>query len=118
MAKVFGLHMIRLKPGVKPEDFEKFAREEVPQIPMFEGWKAYVLKGLRGDREGKYLMVMEVESVEALNRFAPGVDEQGYSEEGREFNEAHSAEYEEVLKRWEELATNAGVIFTDYVVVE
>lgn len=28
MSKVFGMHMIALRPGVKAEDFEKFVIEE------------------------------------------------------------------------------------------
>ena len=118
MAKVFGLHMIRLKPDVKPGDFEKFVREEVSQVSQFEGWKGYVLKGLRGDREGRYLWVFEIESVEALNRFSPGVGPDGFTEEAKQLMEADAGEWDRFRKQWETFATLSGIIFTDYVVVE
>ena len=111
MAKVFGLHMVRLKPRVKPEDFEKFVKEEVSQWPTFEGMKLYVLKGIRGDREGKYLSVMEFESVEALHRWAPSPEV--FTEEAKKFQEVHGEEWERFLT-----FARVGDIFTDYVVVE
>jgi len=33
MSKVFGMHMIALRPGVKAEDFEKFVIEEAYPLP-------------------------------------------------------------------------------------
>ena len=39
--KVLGMHMIKLHPGVKEEDSEKFVTEEVNPLPLFEDWKAY-----------------------------------------------------------------------------
>src|SRR5690242_6614330 len=73
MAKVFSLHMIGLRPGVKGEDFERFFREKaVPRI-LFQGWKTYLLKGDRGDREGKYLLMIETDN-EARERYFPMPD--------------------------------------------
>ena len=118
MAKVLGLHMIRLKAGVKPEDFEKFVKEEVSQMSFWEGWKGYVLKGLRGDREGGYLWVFETESVEALDRIAPGIGPDGFTEEAKQFMEAHAEVMEVFDRKWDTFATRIGDIFTDYVVVE
>ena len=119
MAKVFGLQMIRLKPGVKPEDFEKFVKEEGPQAPVYEGWKAHVLKGLRGDREGRYLFMWEIESVEALNRYFPALGPEGATEEAKRFHEAHAEEMEQFMKKWDTFATPFhDRISTDYVVVE
>ena len=118
MAKVLGLHMFALKPGVKAEDFENFVKGELSHISWFEGWKSYVLKGLRGDREGRYLWVFEIESVEALNRFSPGVGPDGFTEEAQQFMEAHAEEWEPLTKKWDSLATSTGEIFTDYLVVE
>ena len=49
MAKAFSMHMLALKPGVKGEDLEKFAKEKV--YPNFEappGYKGYLLKGEKG----------------------------------------------------------------------
>ena len=57
MSKVFGMHMIALKPGAKAADFEKFVTKEIYPRPSLAGLKTYLLKGDRGDREGKYLML-------------------------------------------------------------
>lgn len=111
MSKVFGMHMIALRPGVKAEDFEKFVTEEVYPLPWPEGWEVYLLKGDRGDREGKYLAVFEFESVEARDRAFPSPGE--VSEEVQQFFEPLAALFE----KWETFATPVDVICTDYVVV-
>jgi hypothetical protein len=111
MAKVFGMHMIALLPGVKAEDFEKFVAEEVYQVPSLEGVKYYLLKGDRGDREGKYLWMMEIESVEARDRLFPSPGEM--SEEVQQSFAALAP----VLEKWATFATPMDIITTDYVVV-
>ena len=119
MARVFGLQMIRLKPGVKTEDFEEFVKEEVSQGTVYEGWQAHVLKGLRGDREGRYLWMWEIESVEALNRYFPGLGPETETEEAKRFHETHADEMEQFMKKWDTFATPFhDRISTDYVVVE
>lgn len=117
MAKVFGMHMIGLRPGVKGEDFEKFFREKVLPVPIFSGWKWYLLKGDRGDREGKYVVMVEIESVEARNRYAPTPD--GSTDEAKKFMEDHKEAFASMLTEWEKLASGIGAptIYTDYVVV-
>lgn len=117
MAKVFGMHMIGLRTGVKGEDFEKFFRERVAHLPLFQGWKLCLLKGDRGDREGKYLLLVEIESVEARNRYSPASDQN--SAESNRFLETHKEAYESVFAEWEKLASLIGAptIYTDYVVV-
>ncbi|HUT20451.1 MAG TPA: hypothetical protein VM366_14945 [Anaerolineae bacterium] len=112
MAKVFGMHMIALKPGVKAEDFEKFVVEEV--YPVYEALPyvdTYLLKGDRGDREGKYLAMFEFASVEARDQAFPSTGEM--SEEMLKFVEALAA----LAEKWETFATPVDVISTDYVVV-
>ena len=111
MSKVFGMHMIALHPGVKADDFEKFVIEEVNPLPNLEGWKSYVLKGDRGDREGKYLWMIEIESVETRDRFFPSPGEM--SKEAQQFFEAQAS----VIEKWATFATPMDVISTDYVVV-
>ena len=111
MSKVFGMHMIALLPGVKAEDFEKFVMEEVYPVFRFGGWNYYLLKGDRGDREGKYLWMMEFESVEARDRLFPSPGEA--SKEAQQFLEAQAA----VIEKWATFATPIDVISTDYFVV-
>jgi hypothetical protein len=112
MSKLFGIHTIALRPGVKAEDFEKFVKEELPLAAGYPSWKYHVLKGERGDREGKYLVLIEIESVEERNRFSPSLGEQ--SEEAKQFEKAHS-EDAKIYEKWDTLAGGFSVIYTDYV---
>ena len=112
MAKVYGMHMIALKPGAKEEDFAKFVKEEVyPIYDAHPDLNAYLLKGDRGDREGKYLVLFEFESAEARDRAFPSPGDM--SEEIRQFVEAYAA----LAEKWGAFATPVDVISTDYVVV-
>ena len=111
MSKVFGMHMIALLPGVNAEDFEKFVIEKLYPVPNLEGWNFYLLKGDRGDREGKYLWMIEFESVEVRDRLFPSPGES--SEEAQQFLEAQAA----ILEEWATFATPIDVIYTDYVEV-
>jgi hypothetical protein len=122
MAKVFGMHMIMLNPGVSEEEFEKYMAEIVPKIPQYEGWKSYLLKGDRGDREGKYLWLIEIPSVESRDRFSPSHNVA--SEEAQRLSESLSEE----AKKWqqqtlEKYATftpsivGENTVYTDYVVI-
>jgi hypothetical protein len=122
MAKVFGMHMIVLNPGVSEEEFEKFATEAVPKMPLWEGWKSYLLKGDRGDREGKYLWLIEIDSVEARDRIMPSHNVA--SEEAQQRGEALSAEEKQQQQEMaEKLATftpsivGENTVYTDYVVI-
>lgn len=112
MSKVFGMHMIALKPGVKAEDFEKFVTEEVYPLFSLEGTESYLLKGDRGDREGKYLVMYEFESVEVRDRFFPSPGEM--SKEAQQLFESWAATSE----KWDSFATPMDAISTDYVVVD
>ena len=112
MAKVFGINEIELRPGVTPEEFERFFTEEIAHLSLFQGWSAYLAKGDRGARAGKYVLIFEMGSVEARNRYAP---ESGESEEAQRA----LAPLAGVLEQWGKLSTVPGsdAVFTDYVVV-
>jgi hypothetical protein len=116
MAKVFGMHMIGLRPGVSGEDFEQFFREKVAPLPQFNGQKMYLLKGDRGDRDGKYLVMFEG-SLDLRNKMSPTPDQP--SEELQQFFEAHKDVFDPMFAEWEKLASGIGAptIYTDYVVV-
>ena len=104
MAKVFGIHTIELRPGVQAEDLERFVIEECYPIRI-EGVELCLARGDKGKREGKYVLVYEIESIEARDRFAgaPGGPAPEVSEE-----------IEQVAARLWELCTSS---FTDYVVL-
>ena len=114
MGKVFGIHMIGLRIGVKPENFEKFMLDRVLPNGLLPGVQLYLLKGDRGDRDGKYLFVYEFESVEARDRFFPAPDQA--SEEA----ERHLHSLGELWGQWAEFASlpMPPTIYTDYVAVE
>ena len=101
MAKVYGLHQIQLRSGMKAEDFEKFVTEEWYPLPQPEGVSNYLLKGVKGRDEGKYLFMVEIESVERYEQLYP-------SEEVRQWQETHAAV-------WDKAGTMIRRIYTDYL---
>jgi len=113
MAKVFGIHEIELRPGVTAEEFERFYTEATAQLPPRQGWNFHLAKADRGARAGKYVLIIEIESVEARNRYAP---ESGAASEEAQRELADNAG---VAEQWGKLATVPGsdAVFTDYVVV-
>ena len=117
MAKVLGLHALELKPGVNEQEFEVFVTGKVaPLYQQVPGQVAYLMKGDRGQRAGKYLFVVELESPEVRDRIYPAKGESwGLAEE-----------FERVLEGtapiWEKLATFVVEWadprnFTDYAMV-
>jgi hypothetical protein len=72
MAKVLGMHTLELKPGCSEKEFEEFVRKEVlPVYRKVPGQTVSLLKGDRGERSGKYLMLIELESVERRDHIYP-----------------------------------------------
>ena len=80
------------------------------------GWKTHFLKGERGTRAGKYLVLLEIESLEARDRYFPRPGEE--SEEFTRFFEQHP-EAVAALEKWQELGPFGSEtdISTDYVAV-
>jgi hypothetical protein len=111
MPKVFGLREVELQPGVEPEEYERFFAEEIATLPQLPGWKAHLLKGDRGARAGKLLILFEVDSVEARDRYFPGANEE--SEEWHRF----LAQHPETAAAWEKSGISENDIWTDYVTV-
>jgi hypothetical protein len=119
MTRVFGLHEIELHPGVKEEDFENFVLNEMSTAPMYPGWSMRLLKGERGERKGKYLLLIDIESLEARDRFAPAPDKG--SEETAQFDQEHKDEVEPLFQKWNtfsptQIGQNSN--YTDYLVLE
>ena len=71
MPKVFGMHEIELQAGVEPEDYERFFAEELAPTLKLPGWKTHLLRGDRGARGGKYLVLHEIESQDTRDRYFP-----------------------------------------------
>jgi hypothetical protein len=119
MARVFGLHEIELNPGVKEEDFENFFLNEVAKAPFYPGSSVRLLKGDRGERKGKYLVLVDIESVATRDLFAPAHNQ--LSQEAKRFDQDHKDELEPVFQKWATFSpTQIGEnsIYTDYLVLE
>ncbi len=107
MAKVFSIHMLAFKEGVKDEDVERFVVEEwYPKFVPPPGFTGYLLKGVKGDRKGRYLWIWEYESVEAAERAET---------EGLWHRPPGNVA---LIDKWGTFDKSFGVIFTDYVVIE
>ena len=89
MPRVFGLHEVVVPPGMTAEEYEQLFGEELASLPDLQGWKTYLLKGDRGDGAGKLLLMFEIESAEARDRYFPTPGPGGESEEFRQFHEQH-----------------------------
>lgn len=61
MAKILGLHEVRLRKGVTGEELEEFMREEMSRTPFLKGWDGYLLKKRLGSRRGEYLIVWVID---------------------------------------------------------
>src|SRR4051812_38026841 len=73
MAKVYGIHQIELNPGVTAEEFERFITGKGAAL-LRGGPKTAILRGDRGARTGRYLMIVEFESEDARNQAYPVAD--------------------------------------------
>lgn len=72
MAKVLGMHALELKPDCSAEEFEEFMKRDVlPGYRKVPGQSAQLLKGDRGERAGKYLLLIELESAERRDQIYP-----------------------------------------------
>ena len=81
---------------------------------MMEGWTTRLLKGERGARAGKYLLVFEITSSAARDRYFPAENQVSEEEMGR-FDEQNP----QAAQAWERLhamRTDTDVA-TDYLVV-
>ena len=72
MAKVFGMHKLELKPGADERQFEDFfCNEVIPIYRVVPGQTIQLFKGDRGERSGKYMMLIELESSERRDQIYP-----------------------------------------------
>ena len=119
MTRVFGMHEIELHPGVNEEDFENFFLNEVAKAPFYPGSSVRLLKGDRGARKGKYLVLVDIESVKTRDWFAPTHNQ--LSEVAKQFDQEHKDEMDPVFQKWAtfsptQIGQNSN--YTDYLVLE
>jgi len=111
-AGVYSLHMLALKAGASRPEFERFFREEIESAQAPSGLTLRLLRGDRGDREGKYLLMAEFESVERRYQLygEAGPGARKVSDEVMLWMGAAAP----ILARWNEYTTPFDTIFTDY----
>ena len=109
MAKVIRITEITLKPGVKPEEFERLVSEELTKAPVPSGVRIRFLKCDRdsqGERIGMYVDELEFESVDVRDRYFPTE-----SENSTEFNEW----WAEHGMLWDKFYTMVDGRYIDYI---
>ena len=114
MARVHGVHEITLRPGVSGEEFERFFIEEVLPAPQPAGTRLHLWKGDRGERAGQYALIIELDSVEARDRYFPTPG--NMSEEAQRVY----GEQQALFEKWGSLGTlpeEEGTVYTDYVTI-
>lgn len=111
MAKVISIHEVNLKPGVSPEEFERYLAG-MPDIEI-PGMKAYFARGDRGERAGKYAFVIEVDSVERRDELFPVQDDALAGEAAKQAIQA----YMDFFERGSALQMSGDDVYTDYAAV-
>ena len=72
MNKVLGMHKIELKPGCSAQEFEAFMiRDVLPVYRKVPGQNVQLLKGDRGERAGKYMLLIELDSAQRRDEIYP-----------------------------------------------
>ena len=74
MPSLYGLHRVRLRPGVDPAEFERFALGEfIPALQALgvPGVRFALLKAERGVEAGAYQFLMAFDSVDVRDRYFP-----------------------------------------------
>jgi hypothetical protein len=109
MAKIIGIHEVELRSGAQAADFERFVAEEfIPASSKVPGMQLSLLKADRGARVGKYVILMEIESVDARDRYFPSS-----GDDSEEF-QRHTPSVGALM---EKIGCLSSSIFNDYVVV-
>ena len=111
--QVFSVREFELKSGVKAEEFEALARRELSQILSEDkiGSRFRLLKGDRGERKDRYLLVWEFDSVTTRNEYFP--------KEGRGCSPAFEHNWRRIKLSLEKLSAflKEKNSYTDYVSV-
>ena len=102
---------VTLRPGVTEADFERFVTEQYYAMTRLSGEEGYLLKGDRGDRAGKYMLLIAYDRVEVRNRRSTSGGE--LSREMRQW--ADSSLVQTTVAQWDSLAHTG--LYTSYVVL-
>ncbi len=111
---LIGTHVLtlELKPGVTMEQFQEIYKDKF--IPEFEkardGWKVYLVKGIRGEQENSYGLIIVIESEELRDKH--------YNDDGSltEFGDAALEKIAPVREELDKLATFSAT-YTDWLIL-
>lgn len=113
MPKVLSIQQVELRPGVDEQAFQRVVFGELAPFYRSMGWEMRLLKGDRGARDGKYLLIFEIPSPAARDRLVPTPGK--LSDEGRKI-------FATAGPVWEKIKTFTTIFldpaFTDYVMVD
>lgn len=115
MSKIYSIHTLELLPGVTPKEFEDFVHYELPAMVAWNGWKFTLLKGDRGERRGKYLLLAEVKDSYTRDRYFADGDRITVA------TQKHAERFPDTLElvdKFHTMVNGFGDIYTDYTVME
>lgn len=75
--RVYGFHVVRLRPTVDPHVFERFALDRfLPALHALRapGVEFHLLRADRGHREGEFVFLMVFDDAETRDRYFPEPD--------------------------------------------
>jgi hypothetical protein len=119
MGKLYCIHEMELHPGVDEAKFIQFFNQEFTEIYQAIGWNLSLLKGDRGQRVGKYAVLINIQNREARDRISPGHGE--LSEEAQRVYAEQNERFDGVFSKWATFSPTdmgAHLEYTDYIVVE
>jgi hypothetical protein len=109
MPKIIAIREFELLPGVNKAEFEQLLLEVyLPAAAQVPGWQNQILYGDRGEREGKYVLLCEIESVTTRDSYFPPS-----GEESKAFLRYGAA----LMPLWDKMASYCTSTFTDYIVL-
>ena len=114
--QLIGVHEIELNPEADPAEYERLARATVDQ-PAPDGLAVRLFKGDRGARDGKYLMLIEIDTVATRDELFPIPDSTDDSPIVQAWAEANPG----AAQAWSRLDgyyEHAAEVFTDYVALD
>jgi hypothetical protein len=72
--QVLSIAEIELAEGIDSGEFERFAVQEYLPALAALGVRVSLLRGIRGDRDQRYVLIEEFESIDHRSRLFPGTE--------------------------------------------
>ncbi len=113
MAKVLSLHEVELRPDTNEQEFQRVVFDELTPFYRSMGWEVRLLKGDRGARDGKYLLLFEISSPAERDHWVP--TPMNLSEEGNRIFATSGPVWEKIEKLTLRFMDPE---FTDYVMID